>query len=39
MQRDPPGSIFSSISYIIGASNFLAGSVAFIPQYYETEGG
>lgn len=39
MEADPPGSVFSSISYIIGASNFLVGSIAFIPQYYETETG
>lgn len=36
MEADPPGSIFSSIAYIIGATNFLAGSIAFIPPLYET---
>lgn len=39
MDTDPPGSIFSGISYIFGASNFLAGSIAFIPKYYDTLTG
>lgn len=39
MDADPPGSIFSSVSYIFGACNFLAGSIAFIPQYYEDIAG
>lgn len=33
---NPPISILSSVSYVIGSINFLIGSIAFLPNYYSS---